>query len=296
MGLGLPLLVMLPLSLLAVVLGVRTGLAPLRRFRERLGARGTRDLSQVPAEDLPTELAPLADTLNRLLGQLSAAFEAERSFAANAAHELRTPLAGAIAQVQRLKAETSDSGTRSRAADIEATLKRLTRLSEQLLQLARAEGARLRLDRLADLRPVARIVTDALSRGRDADRVVLTLPLGPVMSDLDPDVFAIVCRNLVENALRHGPDGSPVSVSLDPGGVLTVANDGPVVPVETLGRLTERFERGTTHGEGSGLGLAIVRAITQRIGSALVLRSPRAGQATGFEATVTLPIGHPPLR
>lgn len=296
MGLGLPLLVMLPLSLLAVVLGVRTGLAPLRRFRERLGARGTRDLSQVPAEDLPTELAPLADTLNRLLGQLSAAFEAERSFAANAAHELRTPLAGAIAQVQRLKAETSDSGTRSRAADIEATLKRLTRLSEQLLQLARAEGARLRLDRLADLRPVARIVTDALSRGRDADRVVLTLPLGPVMSDLDPDVFAIVCRNLVENALRHGPDGSPVSVSLDPGGVLTVANDGPVVPVETLGRLTERFERGTTHGEGSGLGLAIVRAITQRIGSALVLRSPRAGQATGFEATVTLPIGLPPLR
>lgn len=290
LGLVLPLLIFLPITLVTIVLAVRASLGPLRRFRERLAVRGARDLSLVPVDELPTELVPVADTLNGLLGRLSAAFEAERSFAANAAHELRTPLAGAIAQVQRLQAETRDTGAKSRAADIEASLKRLTRLSERLMQLARAEGGRLRLDHSADLRVVARLLTDELSRMAAAGRVVLALPPEPVMSDLDPDVFAILLRNLVDNAMRHGMPHSPISVSLTPDGLLTVANDGPVVPSEALGRLADRFERAGTQAEGSGLGLAIVHAIAQRIGSALRLESPRPGQASGFEASLSLPI------
>lgn len=289
MGLVLPLLIFLPIALLAIVLTVRTTLAPLRRFRERLAARGVRDLSLVPADELPAEVAPVADTLNGLLGRLGAAFEAERSFAANAAHELRTPLAGAIAQAQRLQAETGDPAAKARASDIEATLKRLTRLSERLMQLARAEGGRLRLEQVSDLRPVARILADELSRTAGADRISLSLPADPLMSDLDPDVFAILYRNLVENALRHGADGTPIHVSLASDGVLTVANDGPVVPNETLARLVDRFERAGKLRDGSGLGLAIVHAIAQRIGSALVLKSPRPGQDSGFEACLTLP-------
>ena len=290
MGLGLPLVIFLPVALGAIVLGVRASLAPMRRFRERLAARGARDLSLVPADDLPTEIAPVADTLNDLLGRLAAAFEAERSFAANAAHELRTPLAGAIAQAQRLQSETSDPATKARAGDIEATLKRLTRLSERLMQLARAEGGRLRLDHASDLRPVARILTDELSRMTGAGRIALVLPTDPVMSDLDPDVFAILYRNLVENALRHGADGEPVQVSLSSEGVLTVANEGPVVPSEVLSRLMDRFERAGRHTDGSGLGLAIVHAVAQRIGGALVLKSPKTGQDAGFEASLALPI------
>jgi two-component system OmpR family sensor kinase len=290
MGLGLPLVIFLPVALGAIVLGVRASLAPMRRFRERLAARGARDLSLVPADDLPTEIAPVAETLNDLLGRLAAAFEAERSFAANAAHELRTPLAGAIAQAQRLQSETSDPATKARAGDIEATLKRLTRLSERLMQLARAEGGRLRLDHASDLRPVARILTDELSRMTGAVRIALVLPTDPVMSDLDPDVFAILYRNLVENALRHGADGEPVQVSLSSEGVLTVANEGPVVPSEVLSRLMDRFERAGRHTDGSGLGLAIVQAVAQRIGGALVLKSPRTGQDVGFEASLTMPI------
>lgn len=290
MGLGLPLLIFLPVALGAIVLGVRASLAPLRRFRERLAARGARDLSLVPADDLPTEIAPVADSLNDLLGRLAAAFEAERSFAANAAHELRTPLAGAIAQAQRLQSETSDPAAKARAGDIEATLKRLTRLSERLMQLARAEGGRLRLDHASDLRPVARILTDELSRMTGAVRIALVLPTDPVMSDLDPDVFAILYRNLVENALRHGADGEPVQVSLSSEGVLTVANEGPVVPSEVLSRLMDRFERAGRHTDGSGLGLAIVHAVAQRIGGALVLKSPKTGQDAGFEASLALPI------
>ncbi|SLN77691.1 sensor histidine kinase [Roseisalinus antarcticus] len=289
MGLGLPLLILLPIALVAIFLAVRFSLDPLRRFRARLEARGARDLSEVPANDLPTEIGPLAKTLNSLLARLREAFEAERSFAANAAHELRTPLAGAIAQAQRLRAETQEPATEARAAEIEATLKRLTRLSERLMQLARAEGGRLRMDRSADLRAVARVVVDDLGRAIAKDRIALALPGTAVMSDIDPDAFAILCRNLMENALRHGAENTTVDVTLTADGLLSVANDGPVLPRDTLDRLTARFERANANADGSGLGLAIVAAIADRIGSSLVLESPRPGTSSGFQASLRLP-------
>jgi len=286
MGLGLPLLVVVPLALLSVVIAVRISFAPLRRFRDRLEARVARDLSPVPDADIPSEIAPVAITLNRLLDRLKATFDAERSFAANAAHELRTPLAGAIAQAQRLQSETRDLAAGARAADIESTLKRLTRLSERLMQLARAEGGQLRLDRTADIRTVARVVVEDIARTGAPGRIALRLPETPVMSDLDPDAFGILCRNLVENALRHGAENTPVEVALTSDGQLIVANEGPVLPAGTLERLTARFERAGASTDGSGLGLAIVAAIADRIGSPLVLSSPRPGAASGFQASV----------
>jgi len=293
MGLGLPVLIVIPVALLAIFFAVRASLSSLRRFRERLEARDARDLSPVPAQDIPSEIAPMAATLNGLLERLKKAFDAERSFAANAAHELRTPLAGAIAQAQRLQSETSDPAAGVRAAEIEATLKRLTRLSERLMQLARAEGGQLRLDQTADLGTVARVVVEDIARTQAPDRIVLNLPGMPVMSDLDPDAFGILFRNLVENALRHGSDAAPVKVTLTADGRLIVANEGPVLSPKTLDRLTARFERAGASTDGSGLGLAIVAAIADRIGSPLVLKSPRPGASSGFEVVVRLPTDSP---
>ncbi|MBF9030466.1 two-component sensor histidine kinase [Rhodobacterales bacterium HKCCE3408] len=293
MGLGLPLLIVLPVALLAIILAVRFSLEPLHRYRARLESRGARDLSAVPAGDLPSEIEPLGTTLNSLLARLREAFEAERSFAANAAHELRTPLAGAIAQAQRLRSETVDAAAGARAAEIESTLKRLTRLSERLMQLARAEGGRLRMDRSSDLRVTARVVLDDIARTGTPGRIALSLPEGPVMSDIDPDAFGIVCRNLVENALRHGSETAPVDVALTADGQLVVANDGPVLDPDTLGRLTARFERASAGSDGSGLGLAIVAAIADRIGSRLELSSPRPGASSGFVASIRLPVDSP---
>lgn len=289
MGLGLPLMVVLPIALAAIVLAVRRNLAPLRHFRARLETRNARDLSPVPANDLPAEIDPVATTLNSLLARLHSAFEAERSFAANAAHELRTPLAGAIAQAQRLQSETADPAAKARAGEIETTLKRLTRLSERLMQLARAEGGRLRMDQSTDLRAVAQLVVQDIQRMSAPDRIALSLPDAPVLSDLDPDAFGILCRNLVENALRHGAQTAPVEVTLTPDGQFIVANEGPVLPRDALDRLTTRFERAGSSTDGSGLGLAIVAAIADRFGHPLVLASPRPGSETGFQASVTLP-------
>ncbi|CUH67444.1 Sensor protein QseC [Thalassovita gelatinovora] len=290
MGLGLPLLIVIPIALLAIVVAVQASLGPVRRFQGRLAARNAQDLTPIPADDIPSEIVPIATTLNGLLDRLKGAFDAERSFAANAAHELRTPLAGAIAQAQRLQSETQDPAAKARAVEIEATLKRLTRLSERLMQLARAEGGRLRLDKAMDLRNVARIVIEDIARTVPADRIALTLSDDPVMSDLDPDAFGILCRNLVDNALRYGSDTDGVKVLLTADGTLTVSNEGAVVAADKLALLTDRFERAGAVADGSGLGLAIVAAIANRIGHPLVLKSPRPGSTSGFEATVSIPV------
>ena len=290
MGLVLPLVIFLPLAILVIVLAVRSSLMPLKRFRSNLATRSVRDFSSVPTDSLPSEVTPVADTLNSLLLRLGAAFEAERNFAANAAHELRTPLAGAIAQAQRLQAEPSDPKSKSRAADIELTLKRLTMLSERLMQLARAEGGRIHMEHATDLRPVANIVTDDLLRLKNQNRISLELPDSPVFSDLDPDVFAIIYRNLVENALLHGANDKPVQVLLSRDGMLSVSNDGPVVPKDVLLRLTDRFERVDNGSQGSGLGLAIVNSVAQRIGTGLLLQSPRPGYNSGFQASIRVPL------
>lgn len=289
-NLGIPLLAMLPLSLLGIAFSVKRSFSPVRRLGEALSTRGASDLSPVATtESVPTEIEPLVSGLNLLLARLRAAFEAERSFAANAAHELRTPLAGAIAQAQRLKAETADEGAIKRASEIEMTLKRLTRLSERLMQLARVEGGQLRTDHLSDLRPVLNLVVGDIEHlARDVE-IDLVMPENPVLSDLDPDTFGILCRNLIENAQRHGRKGKLITVELTEQGIFSVVNEAETVAPDVLARLTDRFERGGKTNEGSGLGLAIVQTICERAGGTLNFYSPARNRTTGFEVEIELP-------
>lgn len=291
-ALALPLVVVIPLSLIGLLLIVRRSLAPVRHFSGVLSSRGARDLSHVGDESLPEEFLPMADAVNQLLDRLRRTLEAERSFTANAAHELRTPVAAALAQTQRLMAETRDASAGARAGEIETALKRLNRLSEKLMQLARAEGGRLRADTVTDLRPVLRLALSDFERVVGAGRILAEISDRPVLSNIDPDAFAIVLRNLVENALRHGRDEAPVRVALTADGVLQVINEGPALAPETLARLTARFERGQNTGsDGSGLGLSIVQAIADGAGAGLSLHSPATGRPDGFEARLQLPIG-----
>lgn len=290
LALGLPILVLLPVALIGVLLIVRKSLSAVRRLRNRLATRSAHDLSLVPDDELPAEVEPLAITLNELFSRLNRAFESERSFTANAAHELRTPLAGAIAQVQRLRAEVSDPQVRIRTFELERTLKRMTRLSESLMQLARAESSRIRLATTSDLRAVIRLLLNDMTVAYGHIQISTQLPEQPFMSDVDPDIFAILMRNLLENAVRHGLPDAPIEVILTEDGHLTVANDSPVIAPDVLPGLTNRFDRGLSDREGSGLGLAIVNTIANRIGSELQLRSPRTNSTTGFEVTLSIPM------
>lgn len=288
-----PLLVLLPVCLFGVWWLVAWSLRPLVSWQSEIEARGRGNLAPVNATNLPTEVAPIAAAVDGLIARLRQALEAEHSFTGNSAHELRTPIAAALAQVQRLIIELPDDATRGRARSIEAALRDLARLSERLLQLAKAEGGSLISEAPQDLAPILQLVCADLARAAGiGKRLAVRLPSsGRVMSVMDPDAFAILARNLVENALKHGDDRFPVEVKLTHDGILRVSNRGPAVSPGDLSRLTRPFERGATRAKGTGLGLAIADAIARGAGGSLELISPMAGTADGFEAHVVLPRG-----
>ncbi|MFS8039521.1 sensor histidine kinase [Xanthobacter sp. AM11] len=290
MALIWPLVALVPIALAGVWLSVRLALKPVLAFGQAIAARGRGNLTPVPADGLPEEMASVAASVNALMERLRGALEAERGFTANSAHELRTPIAAALAQTQRLLAELPEGATRQRARDVAGALRRLTRLSEKLLQLAKAEGGGLLAEHPAPLGPVLRHVIAELDRQTDrgADLVVTIPPDGGPVSDLDPDAFAVLARNLIENALKHGAPETPIHVRLSADG-FAVANRCPVVPADRLAALLRPFERGPTQAEGSGLGLAIAAAVCRGAGLKLDLASPIPAEADGFRVTVRFP-------
>ncbi len=280
-----PLGVLLPLSLIGVALWVRRGLRPLGHLSVALRLKGADDLTPLDLSGLRSELIPIQQAANRLMARLKRALQAERSFAANAAHELRTPIAATLAQTQRLVAESPEGPLRQRAAQVEAELKRLARLAEKLMQLARAEGGAMIAAEQADLVPILSVVLNDFNRSNPG-RITADMPKSAVLSRLDPDAFAVLARNLIENALVHGTQ-STVAVALSPTGVFTVTNDCPAIPPEILSTLTMRFERAGARSSGSGLGLAIAAGIARGLGKDLTLLSPVA-RDRGFQVALPL--------
>jgi two-component system OmpR family sensor kinase len=290
LALLLPLLALIPIILLGTWLFVRISLRSVLAYRRAVETRGVGDLSPISGARLPAEIAPLAEAVNHLLERLRKALESERSFTANSAHELRTPLAATLAQIQRLHHEAPEGPLRVRAAKIENALRDLARLSEKLIQLAKAEGGGLLSETPQDLIPLLAHVVDEWNN-RSGHRIKLQLPNQSCLySTIDPDAFGILLRNLIENALKYGAADQPIEVSLTEQAQLRVVNSGPAVPQSVLQHLTERFVRGHSEISGSGLGLAIAKTIVQGVNARMKLFSPATGRQDGFEVCVWLPL------
>lgn len=289
-GFLLATLALAPLTWLFVGWLSRRALAPLESLRQEVAARGAGRLDGLEAEGWPEDLAQIVGALNGLMARLSQALEAERAFASNAAHELRTPVAAALAQVQLLREEAgADPERRARIEALERALRRMGRLVARLLQLARADAGIGASAEAHDLAPLTRLVAEDARRGAAGDRLKLSLPPHPVPARIDPDAFAIVLGNLIDNALHHGPPGAEVEIRLKPGALLEASNGGPALSPEALAGLTRRFAKGP--GEGFGLGLHICAQILEQAGGRLELLSPAPGRPDGFMARISLPSG-----
>ncbi len=286
-----PLLLLVPVSILVVWWLVRLSLRPVKSLSRQIEARGSGNLSALQLPETPKELEPVVDAVNRLLERLGRTLDAERSFTANSAHEIRTPIAAALAQTQRLIAELDDAPAAERAKSVERALKDLSRLSEKLLQLAKAEGGGLLQENAQDLMPVLRHVLDELRLATRAgsDAVQMIDPPDTLMTSLDPDAFAILVRNVVENALKYGDPATPVDVLFPASHTLRIVNAGEVLSEDVRARVLNRFERGATNTRGSGLGLAIADTIMRGAAGELRLLSPAPGLADGVAVDVSLP-------
>jgi two-component system OmpR family sensor kinase len=287
-ALFLPLIILIPASIIAVIFVVRRTLYPIQELRDDIGRKDSGNMAPVDASPLPSELHPIARSVNLLLERLRLSLEAEREFTSNSAHELRTPIAGALAQAQRLKAEIPAEFS-PRLDQIEQSLSHLGRLAEKLLQMSRADAGIGISDTLADLVPVIRIIVGDLERMSIGDgRINLHLERDVRLErHINPDAFGIVLRNLLENALVHSPPDSMVDIYIENGNRVHICNEAETIKPEELANLRHRFTRGPTKASGSGLGLAIVSNLVEKMNANLVLSSPAFGKRDGFEAVLT---------
>ncbi len=261
-----PLALALPLLGLAAWWAVRHGLKPLRRLSGELAVRRPEALDPVHLPQAPTEMQPLLDALNGLLGRIATLLDSERRFTADAAHELRTPLAAIRAQAQVALAE-SDDGARRHA--LQATVQgcdRAARLVEQLLLLARLEAETGAAAPPVDLGAVAQQVLAAAAPEAADRQQNLSLDAEGQLSVLGQEaLLTVLLRNLVDNALRYSPPGADVQVRVQRKGetvTLDVDDSGPGLAEPDLQRLGQRFFRVLGQGApGSGLGWSIVRRI-----------------------------------
>ncbi|PHV11222.1 ATP-binding protein [Chitinimonas sp. BJB300] len=276
-GLVLPWLMSLLLLVGLIWWAVGRGLAPLTELSQQIASRRPDDLMPVAVDATPLEAAVLVSEINLLLTRVTGALENERRFTADAAHELRTPLAAIRAQVEVAAAE-SDAEIRQHALrQAEKGVARATRLTEQLLTLARLDH----LDAVpdtgeCDLVALAREeLTDVTGRALAAG-VDIALEGGDGLVHGSAELLCLALRNLIDNALAHTPTGGCVTVSVtrDTTGVcLQVQDSGEGLPAAELSRLGERFFRAGSRRPGSGLGLSIVRRIVVLHGGSLVFHT-----------------------
>ena len=267
----IPLLLLLPLMALATTWIVGRGLAPLKRLAAEVQRRDIHSLSPIESPQLPEESRPLVEELNRLLARLSQAFDAQRAFVADAAHELRSPLTALSLQLQLLERAPDEAARGAARAKLAAAVERAIHLVGQLLTLARnePEAAALELAPTSLDAAVRDAISDvgALAAARGIE---LTLDLStPVTVRGNADALRVLARNLIDNAVRYTPARGTVQVRVAalPAGdaVLIVQDSGPGIPVEERSRAFDRFYRRAGAGEGgTGLGLAIVKAIADR--------------------------------
>ena len=285
----LPLVIVLPVIGFLIWFLIGRGLAPLDRLAQAVRARRPDALTPLPAVSVPEEAQPLVEAINGLLMRLDSAMQTQRAFIADAAHELRTPLAALQLQLRNLERASTESDRTAGLVELKAGLQRTIHLAQQLLTLARNEPAgapfvptpvdlaTLAAQSVADLQTLAQ--TKNIDLGVDQWE-------SPTWALAAPVPVQTVLTNLIDNALRYTPKGGKIDVSVWTGpdntgalrAWLRVSDNGPGIPLEERDRVLDRFyRRPGQQPSGSGLGLAIVHAIAQRHGAILTLDDTPGG-------------------
>jgi two-component system, OmpR family, sensor histidine kinase QseC len=277
-----PLAVGLPLLALAVGWAVHGGLRPLHRLGRELSARAPAALSPVSVDGAPAEMRPMLDALNGLFTRIAALVEGERRFTADAAHELRTPIAAIRAQAQVALGANDELERRHALQQLMAGCDRATRLVAQLLVLARLESTPDGAHRHGDVVAVARRLLAECAPAAAARHQTVALEAPATRAwPVDETLMSVLLRNLLDNALRYGAEGAELRVTVAADGPLTIEDSGPGLDDAAIARLGQRFFRSDPSGPpGSGLGWSIVRRIAER--EALDLRVDRSPDLGGL--------------
>lgn len=286
-----PMLIALPALAVLLVIAIGFALSPLRQLARDVATRAPERLDPFPEATLPAEVAPLVSRLNRLFADIMRSMENERRFTADAAHELRTPLAALKAQAQVALASTDSEERQHALSQILVGCDRATHLVAQLLTLARLDADTAQPMQTLALRPLAEQVL-AISAGDAIEaRCELSLRDGDATIRGDAVLLQVLLRNLIDNALRHGKATLiEVSIAQHRGrAVLSVGDNGRGIADDERERVKQRFYRSASADfPGSGLGLSIVKRIAELHGGTLEIQPATSG--SGALLQVNLPL------
>jgi signal transduction histidine kinase len=288
----LPMLLLMPVLALVIALVIRAQLRAVKELAAAVARRDTFASTPLPCAALPAEVQPLVQDINRLLARQSEAAQRERHFIADAAHALRTPLAALQLQIDVLDGSSDPVERAARLADLRAGVQRASRLSEQLLSLARVESSLELTGQGADVNETLRDLRELYEPAASAAGVTLDLSgrsRGLIRGA--PRHVILICSNLLDNALRYSRCGGKIELradNSDTGVRIEVWDEGPGLPEDELPRVFERFYRAPGDvSTGSGLGLATVEALVRQLGGRISLHN-RADRS-GLIARVVLP-------
>ncbi|HSV79287.1 MAG TPA: ATP-binding protein [Ramlibacter sp.] len=291
-----PWLLLLPILLAAMAWAVRRALSPVHQLTSELAGRKAEDLRPIPDDRAPAELKPLLGAMNGLFARIEQLLLRERRFTADAAHEMRTPLAVLRAQWDVVRRSTSAAERAQAEAKLSAGLDRMGRLVTQMLSLSRVESGGLPAlaSEVQWQSIVEQVMSDclALAERRRIELACEWPPRGihPLPLLGDEHLLTVLLRNLLDNAVRYAPPGTTVVLRFG-SEHLEVENDGPALSSEQLARLGERFYRPDgQHEGGSGLGVSIVRRIAQLHGLELSFETRADGQ--GVKAVLRFDAAH----
>jgi len=244
------------ITLLVGVFAIRSGLRPLRETATQAGTIKPDAISvRLSTENLPTEVFPLVNAVNRALDRLENGFALQREFTANAAHELRTPLAIITGALHEYSAD-------SELAKLQQDVYRMNRLVQQLLNVARMDGIIVDVNNVVDIHASARDVVEYMAPliFEQKRAVALIGTDRPVLVKGNGHAIEDALRNLLENAMLHARQNTEILVSVSDDGAICICNEGPTIPLENREKIFERFWRhSNSSGTGAGLGLAIVK-------------------------------------
>ncbi|HEX2332299.1 MAG TPA: ATP-binding protein [Burkholderiales bacterium] len=282
-----PLIAGIPLLLLLIALLLRYGLAPLTELAQRIRGREPGSLAPIRLARSTAEIEPVLEALNALLERVQSAMARERRFTADAAHELRTPLAALKIHAQNAARATSEAERHASLERMLAGLERAIRLAEQMLALSRAAARAPAAERVSLRQAVEDALDDVLPKLKERGIKVSVAADAPESEPLvqgERDKLATLARNLLDNAARYSPAGSTVRVEIahsDHATRLSVSDEGPGIPPELRERVFESYYRiPGAAGEGSGLGLAIVREIAAQHGATVQIGQCDGGRGT----------------
>ncbi|WP_175812343.1 sensor histidine kinase [Burkholderia contaminans] len=296
---ALPLLILVPILLLLVADLVRKLFRPVAVLSAGIDARDEHDLRPVPAEHVPVEVRPFVVAINRMLGRVAQSVAAQRSFVADAAHELRSPLTAMSLQAERLAEADLPDDARARLAALRGGLDRSRHLIGQLLALARAQNAPAAPPGDVSVHAIYRRVLEYLMPLADAKTIDIGIEDGPdTHVPVDELELVSLVMNLVDNAIRYTPPGGRVDLSTqctDTHVCVTIADTGPGIAPHERERVFDPFYRVPGNAQiGSGLGLSIVKVVADRMGADIALAYADEAQSRGLRISVRIPLARPP--